>query len=75
MKKALTGLAVSALPSLNADLVAVLVARVVPEYIVARPAEFRAGRVVVMVGALHSDPVGEVSVPALMVERVPRRSG
>lgn len=68
----LTSLAVDAFPSLYAHFVPVLVAGVVAENVVSRSAEFRAGRIVVMLGALYSHPIGQMRVSSLMIEGVPR---
>lgn len=70
----LTNFAVGALPSLYAHLVAVLVAGVMAEYVVPRPAELGAGRVVIMIGALDPNAIRQMSVSSLMIEGVPRGS-
>lgn len=44
------------------------------ENVVSRSTELGASRIVVMIGALDSHPVSQVSVPPLMIESVPRGS-
>lgn len=44
------------------------------ENVVSRSAEFSAGRIVVMIVALDSHPIRQVSVFPLMIESVPRGS-
>lgn len=67
-------LAIDAFPSLYTHFVPVLVAGVMAENVVSRSAEFGAGRIVVMIGALDSHPIRQVRVPPLMIESVPRGS-
>lgn len=42
------------------------------EYVVPRPAELRAGRVVIMIRALDPNAIRQMSVPSLVIEGVPR---
>lgn len=57
LKDRLTYFTIGAFPPLYAHLIAVLVAGVMAEYIVPRPAELRAGRVVIMVRALDPNAI------------------
>lgn len=61
-ESALTDVTGGALPALYALLVAVMVADIMAELVVPRPAEFRAGGVVIMRVAFHSHPVGETGL-------------
>ena len=58
--RARTCLTVDADPAVHADLVAVAVARIVSELVVARPTELRAGRVVVVSITEHAHLVAYV---------------
>lgn len=53
----LTYFTIGAFPTLYARLIAILVAGVMAEYVVPRPAELRAGRVVIMVRALDPNAI------------------
>lgn len=66
-------LAVDALPAVQAELLTLRTAGIVPELIVPRTAEGRAGRVVVGNGALHPDAVGDPSVAPDVVQCLPLR--
>lgn len=72
IKIELTCLAIDAFPSLYTHFVPVLVAGVMAENVVSRSAELGAGRIVIMIGALDSHPIRQMSVFTLMIESVPR---
>lgn len=71
----LTCHALGARPSVLAHLVPVLAAVVMAENVVPATAELGASGVVVILVALDSYPVRQMSVSALMIESVPRGSG
>lgn len=66
-------LTVDALPAIEAELLTLGAAGVVTELIVPRPAEGRAGRVVVGNGALHPDTVGDPRIATDVVQCLPLR--
>lgn len=66
-------LTVDALPAIQAKLLTLRAAGIVPKLIVARTAEGRAGRVVVGNGALHPDAVGDARVATDVVQCLPLR--
>lgn len=68
----LTYLAIGTFPALYADFIAVLVAGVMTEYVVSRPAELGTSRVVVMIRTLDAHAISQMSISALMIESVPR---
>lgn len=70
----LTELAVGAFPSLDALLVAVLVAAIMAELVVPGPTELGAGGVVVVPVALYAHPVCQSRRRSSVVQRVPLRT-